>query len=678
MTVSSGYAPNSSTANGVTTVFPYNFLILAAADLEVTVDGVVKTLTTDYSVSGVGTGSGGNVTFVVAPANGAIVIRRRNMALARGTDYQDNGDLLADVLNPDQDSPVLMVQQLQEQINRSLKLPLGESTSVTLPALAARAGKVLVFDGSGNAGVGVDNFAALASAADASASAAAGSAGAAAGSAAASGTSARAAAASEAGAAAVALGNFTQSGTGAGVRTFLAKARDFVSILDFIPVAQHAAIKDRSTTYDCYGDIVNAINSQTQGSGTYISGPRIYFPPGLYICNTKIELKRAVTLVGEHSGLPFATNSTLRFPAGVTGIVVNHNNTLNGGVEGVPTTSAAGTIIEGLQIEGGGGATAHGIWLRARALIRNCLITGFSGNGIRVYATTGGGGSIEGNANNFHLDGGRIQSCGSHGIYVEGADANAGLIQTIDLSANSGWGVYDHSFLGNTYIACHTATNTLGAYKSDNINARNLFLNCYSEGDQPTSSFVAPAFAIGGLHGAGITGSYIIVDGTGPWASQITARSTDGNFQATLGPSFGGTNCIFEISGVGASTTNFSPWRLKAAMGKAYYDWGNVAGSDVFVFYDRNSVTVAHGFARDLTNWSTDTTQAGAPPGLPLGYMDKGMRARITSNAAPTTGPWLRGDIVYNELPSAGGFIGWVCTTAGSPGTWKTFGVISP
>lgn len=45
--------------------------------------------------------------------------------------------------------------------------------------------------------------------------------------------------------------------------------------------------------------------------------------------------------------------------------------------------------------------------------------------------------------------------------------------------------------------------------------------------------------------------------------------------------------------------------------------------------------------------------------------------------AAPTTGAWARGDLVYNSEPSAGGFIGWVCVTAGEPGTWKTWGAIT-
>jgi hypothetical protein len=46
-------------------------------------------------------------------------------------------------------------------------------------------------------------------------------------------------------------------------------------------------------------------------------------------------------------------------------------------------------------------------------------------------------------------------------------------------------------------------------------------------------------------------------------------------------------------------------------------------------------------------------------------------------SAAPVAGTWVVGDIVYHSAPAAAGFIGWVCTTAGTPGTWKTFGAIS-
>lgn len=52
-------------------------------------------------------------------------------------------------------------------------------------------------------------------------------------------------------------------------------------------------------------------------------------------------------------------------------------------------------------------------------------------------------------------------------------------------------------------------------------------------------------------------------------------------------------------------------------------------------------------------------------------------RALRYASAAPTLGTWFAGDIIYNSNPTASGFIGWICTASGTPGTWKTFGAIS-
>jgi hypothetical protein len=49
----------------------------------------------------------------------------------------------------------------------------------------------------------------------------------------------------------------------------------------------------------------------------------------------------------------------------------------------------------------------------------------------------------------------------------------------------------------------------------------------------------------------------------------------------------------------------------------------------------------------------------------------------IKASSIPTSGIWERGTIVYNTNPAAAGTIGWVCTTRGTPGTWKTFGDIT-
>lgn len=67
------------------------------------------------------------------------------------------------------------------------------------------------------------------------------------------------------------------------------------------------------------------------------------------------------------------------------------------------------------------------------------------------------------------------------------------------------------------------------------------------------------------------------------------------------------------------------------------------------------------------------------------GYIDTaytyGVRERINiivyGTSVPSAGDWLVGDKVMNTIPTAGGNIGWVCTTAGTPGTWKSFGAIA-
>lgn len=110
----------SSVANGVTTVFPYGFMIASANDLAVTLDGVLQT--SGFTVSGVGNPAGGNVTFSVAPANGVSVVRYLSPVLRRETDYQQFGDWLATVVNLDFDRLWLAVQAVWQRLSRTMRL----------------------------------------------------------------------------------------------------------------------------------------------------------------------------------------------------------------------------------------------------------------------------------------------------------------------------------------------------------------------------------------------------------------------------------------------------------------------------------------------------------------------------------------------------------------------------
>ena len=117
------------TAAAAQTDFDYAFPIFAGADLTVDVDGVTKTLTTDYTVSGAGNDTGGTVTFVTAPGDGAVVTIYRDIAIARSTDIQQNGPLSSTTWNDEQDKVFLILQELENKIGRAVRFPITSAST---------------------------------------------------------------------------------------------------------------------------------------------------------------------------------------------------------------------------------------------------------------------------------------------------------------------------------------------------------------------------------------------------------------------------------------------------------------------------------------------------------------------------------------------------------------------
>ena len=142
------------TATSGQTVFSYNFPIFTDSDLKVYVGSALQTITTDYTVSGAATSSGGNVTLTSGATAGDIVTIYRDLPVARTTDYATGGALLAENLNDDLDKLVMMIQQVEYDLNnRTLRfgqfttgIPLSEFTESDTD----RAGKVLSFDSTGS------------------------------------------------------------------------------------------------------------------------------------------------------------------------------------------------------------------------------------------------------------------------------------------------------------------------------------------------------------------------------------------------------------------------------------------------------------------------------------------------------------------------------------------------
>ena len=147
---------NTYAANGVATVFSFTFRVLAQGDLVVTLTTAAGAESTasfgvDYSINGLGAATGGDVVMTTAPAVGVTVTLYRSSALARATDYQDNGDLLAETVNADFDRIWLALQELfsgGRGAPTSIRVPTGE-TVAALPRAAARASRLLAFDSLG-------------------------------------------------------------------------------------------------------------------------------------------------------------------------------------------------------------------------------------------------------------------------------------------------------------------------------------------------------------------------------------------------------------------------------------------------------------------------------------------------------------------------------------------------
>ena len=53
----------------------------------------------------------------------------------------------------------------------------------------------------------------------------------------------------------------------------------------------------------------------------------------------------------------------------------------------------------------------------------------------------------------------------------------------------------------------------------------------------------------------------------------------------------------------------------------------------------------------------------------------QGKKQEVGSNI-PQIGLYNQGDIVWNNNPQPGGYMGWVCIRTGTPGMWKEFGKI--
>lgn len=353
-----------------------------------------------------------------------------------------------------------------------------------------------------------------------------------------------------------------------------------------------------------------AAEDRNRGGWVYRGARRILLPGREYGFDAGIELKSTVHMLGFSSGMAGGISTKLVFPASSHGIRVNRHDTLGSGGAVASTTGADGSILEGLYIEGGAGSQniqKAGIHMRARAVVRDCVVTNFAGPGILIYAETGSGDFTYGNANNWRVENVRLGANKYSGLYVRGGDANAGLGMMIDATTNARYGIEDRSFLGNTYIACHAdanGTGTSGGVASTSVVSDGTWRYQLVDGQDANALSTPPTTgesnSVWRLQGAGAAAAH---------AGIYTYDDEAGDYASGGGYYIGGTNARSVLLGCYSEGGQADPIILVPSMsvgGFMTQNQGAVLGDGGQMVASTKGLTNHNGFAKVSNNPGTD------------------------------------------------------------------------
>lgn len=307
----------------------------------------------------------------------------------------------------------------------------------------------------------------------------------------------------------------------------------------------------------------------------------------------------------------------------------------------------------------------NGVFINCPVQLERVRVDTFSGHGV-VLGASGvlDGLKFEGNANHTQLDYLYAYGNGKDGILIVGNDANTFVLNQPVVIGNKSWGIYDNSLLGGTVIGAEADTNLTGAYGGQQDTSRTVWLSCYAEQGTQTRYYNVPSrnVILGALGAQPESGQpYIgsVVDKGAVSYRPFIIADTD--------------QLAYDVGGTTGSASRLSKDKL---------DIRSKTGTDLITLgMDPLTGTygaLLYGSSRLMLFPYNDVSNAikRGRPHFPNGISFDTNTSIEKGTAPPTSGSYARGQIILNTSPVAGSFIGWVCTTTGTPGTWKGFGAI--
>lgn len=616
---------------GLVSTFPFSFKVFASTDLKaVSVDSggfeTALVLNSDFTATlnaDQDNNPGGSITLSAPLATGYQLIITTAVAETQTVQLTDLGGFYPAVLNALHDKVVILTQQQQEQIDRCVKFPTTDSTSPNLDGPLRRAGALLGFDSTGKPSLltavpaGVGSYA-----------------------------------------------RTDAPNTFSSTQTFSAIS---VPSIDGVILASACAGADAGQQIAAAIALLPSAGGIVDARGFH--GPQVIASPlNFSKGNVRLLLGSAVFKVTAQITVSAANVS-------ITGIGQQSEFDF-WGVAG-PQVSAAGFTIEnvalysysavgvanpdayfGIDVQGTSGA--HIFYNRIRDVnmlgwntavkwaytwqskIEN-LQTGSGSNGVEVF-----GQSVNNDIQGDFVSNGAAGSA-SIKLTKDVAIRGEGLMIHDSLLYGAQYGVYAPG--GGAFLSVTISNSTIDMVGTNGIYSQGV------DGLLVTNSWIY-SVGIGIFEDALGSPADLHTSITG---NQIISTSThgvriNGNVQ---GVSVVGNTIKYATNGYGvyfevASSANKAISNHLVNTGGGLGGFFNASDGATIALNDGDSSLVTNVNAKRYTAFG-NSADAGAI---------------ISATAVPTVGTWKHGDFVVNASVAASGIAGWICSVAGTPGTW--------
>lgn len=262
---------------------------------------------------------------------------------------------------------------------------------------------------------------------------------------------------------------------------------------------------------------------------------------------------------------------------------------------------------------------------------------------------------------------------------ISGQEAGASTNAPSGTTANNAWWYYISAGTvkaGQPAWFSGMTVRAGGPIRDISLTSRNAYLGCYAENSaQARAQIYQNSLIVGGYladtnyqnpnpnKGVGVVRG----DTDGFVTAEPSLQARSGDVVSRLGSNRGNTSNYWLYGSHPTVSPSGHTFQFNSTENAIYLTYGGSGAASVYSMYISGPNTTQT-FGR-----SAPVPHATFFPRLMVGD-DTANRAlarqMMIDDAAPTTGNYARGDVVFNRNAGVGQPMGWMCTSTGSPGTW--------